>query len=160
MGWVSILEDNEKLRSHWEAIHSTLDTLRKWPETSRYSDPDHANFRAQDLSNRVNALMADFDKMLEELHQDALRRLGQPGVTIVKQIDKKAAQLNKKRDELAEAKMHLAKARSDNENLRAELRNSSETVQSLEKELALFKQKSADSRDWQVATGDIRPIRK
>jgi chromosome segregation ATPase len=160
VGWTSILEDNEKLRSHWEAVQTTLDTLRKWPEESQNSDPNHAHFRAGDLSKRVKRLMANFEEMLEELHQDALQRLSQPGVAIVRQIDKRTAQLDEKRDQLAEAKRHLAKARTDNDKLRTEMRTLLAEKKALEKEVATAKQKKADIQDWKAATGGMQPIRK
>ena len=111
MGWASLIEDNDKLREHWARVCRSLDSLENVAAQGRYLDKRHAEFRADDLSNRVKKLVAEFKDLAQRIHDEAIRQLSDPNVRFVERHSKTEKQLKATRSKLDRGDAMLQQSR-------------------------------------------------
>jgi DNA repair ATPase RecN len=159
MSWVSLLEDDDKLRTHWAAVNSTIGGLKAWANDSKFVDPGHAEFRTSDLSARISTLVKDFEKVLDRLYKNAEERLKDPGVRLIKQLDKKTANLQKNQTDLRKATNDLVESRAKCDQLRGENKALKKQIEHLSSERRKLAEEVAGNLAWKAEVSGTRRIK-
>jgi 5'-deoxynucleotidase YfbR-like HD superfamily hydrolase len=117
----------------------------------------------KDIEERVRESLVRIDCVVEEtankvlaIFDEAEKRLHDPNVRIVKQLDKAKSYAQALRTELADAKSQLEKCRSKGTSL-------NEMISSLKVELVVAKRENArlaQKTDWVAEVGPVKPIRR
>ena len=158
MGWVSMIEDIEEIRSEREHFRKGLAGIREKVRKSGSSvDLKKVTLDIQAQRESLTRLLQEIEDQVLAVFDEAEKRLSDPRVNLVRRLNKKVSELDELRAALSERERHLSKCRT----ARAELQQEVEALRVENKRLTLEITKLRDNElAWVQEMRQVRPIMK
>ena len=111
MGWSSYAEDIEELRLHRAAIEERIEKIQVLVSGVKISNPARVEIELDKFLRRISDALAETMQRVSKVFDDAEKKLHDPNVQIVKQLDKKESKATELRQKLASCQNELSACR-------------------------------------------------